>query len=1289
MSVGCCVQFAATKASSGTTAQARVIVVAFNVGGLNGIGEGWRRDGLNASTAIACGSPRSCSLQGPCNTIWLEAANCTEFGRFGIRMVPEASDFSATMASLLFEARVQSVPEGAYPFRMHLPVTDMASWSYQVMDGVITVTAIADAGRSIVTACQGQGCNVTANTPLPRSIESTNGAGSLVVKIDVCDVDGIPILREGESLAVGLTGRTGLAISVAATYDPAAMVYRAEIVGLAVAGEYSLELVSSGLRTDRSRKGTFRVVCAGGYDQDPATEECLPERSACETAGTVPATTSFVQQDVMRMSRLGSATVVELMPLTNTTSFRVSAGQANISFGQPGSFLVRVTTADGRQCTLPQSRTVSCPPGKRADQGQCVPAVEEDPCKSLDIVDSGTSRPLVAKDGPIVFYPGTALSVAPRQGQIDAGWATLVIPTQATEIRAAADTLWLNRTGNFSVRLRYSSLAGAGSSKECSLLSTVVVKCKDGEQEIAGKCYQSLCDQAAVSFALAADPAKGAKSLLQATLQAALNFPAGTTVAVTAAPMNSTVQIPLSVPSGADGRAWNGAATLPATGQWSVGLTIGREQCIAHSTSLSLGCLESFVDDEGRCVCPAGRENVNGRCEPVQTEDPCKLSTIRSSMVGPPVQRGPRGTTPLSLEFGSALLVSVDNSSTAANLRTVLTPTQGAETAAVSKGVGANRVGNFSLQLAYTIGGAEKQCALMSTLIVACKNGQLEVGGKCVQSLCDQAAVSFVLADDLERGARSVIEATLTLPPGVTASVAATPQNSTVPLPLASGVGTDDGNVWTGSVALPTTGAWSLGVTIGREQCIAHSTSLSLGCLESFVDDGRGRCVCPAGQENVNGRCEPVQTEDPCKLASILGAPRQNGSHPVSVKPGTPLSVLLNTTGNLANFSFQTLLIPTQGTEVNEITEDIWLNQTGRFALSLQYSAESSDSAPKQCSLVASLVVECGADEQEIDGECIPRTSCLDANGFWFDVATRQCKKKPLMTVMASYAKLAITVMKTRENPTMTAQADVRLASGDVDPDDESRIVWTARSTATWLKLAKARVSGTLDSDEPAVAVGVTVDATGLDDTFESGPYTSSILIASTMGALQRSDLFEKNSQSLAMVVELSVLGVPYLVSDGATQDVVFQKRDTTLLADGEALSTQDELTIVVNAFDFERRPIRRGELHITWTLIALHADGSAVSATANVTMLYSGSGNVYRTVIKVPEEQEGSPTYQLAVTAFASLQDNSLPTSRVVVSFAVSTSFAQLIIASSLAGVRTTDRLSCREGTRSACRTL
>jgi hypothetical protein len=269
----------------------------------------------------------------------------------------------------------------------------------------------------------------------------------------------------------------------------------------------------------------------------------------------------------MQLSQLGSAALVELMPVTNTTSFAVSGGQANITFGQPGSFLVRLTMADGRQCTLPLARTVSCPAGKRAEQGQCVPAVEEDPCMNLDVVDRGTLQALVGRDAAIVFHPGTALSVAPRRGAIDSGWATLVVPTQATEIQAAADTVWLNRTGNFSVRLRYASLAAAGASKECSLLSTVVVKCNDGEQEVSGKCYQSLCDQASVSFALATDPARGANSLVQATLVAAPNFPAETTVAVTATPMNSTVQVPLSV----DGRAWRGSATLPTTGRWSLG----------------------------------------------------------------------------------------------------------------------------------------------------------------------------------------------------------------------------------------------------------------------------------------------------------------------------------------------------------------------------------------------------------------------------------------------------------------------------------------------------------------------------------------------------------------------------------------------------------------------------------------------------------------------------------------------------------------------------------------------
>jgi hypothetical protein len=42
-----------------------------------------------------------------------------------------------------------------------------------------------------------------------------------------------------------------------------------------------------------------------------------------------------------------------------------------------------------------------------------------------------------------------------------------------------------------------------------------------GAIRVSGTCYQSLCDQASVSFALATDPARGANSLVQATLVAA------------------------------------------------------------------------------------------------------------------------------------------------------------------------------------------------------------------------------------------------------------------------------------------------------------------------------------------------------------------------------------------------------------------------------------------------------------------------------------------------------------------------------------------------------------------------------------------------------------------------------------------------------------------------------------------------------------------------------------------------------------------------------------------------
>jgi hypothetical protein len=609
---------------------------------------------------------------------------------------------------------------------------------------------------------------------------------------------------------------------------------------------------------------------------------------------------------------------------------------------------------------------------------------------------------------------------------------------------------------------------------------------------------------------------------------------------------------------------------------------------------------------------------------------------------------------PLLLDFGSSLLVSVDNSTTAANLRTVLTPTQGAETAAVSSGVGANRVGSFSLHLSYTLGGAERQCALLSSLIVGCKNGQQEVGGQCVQSLCDRAAVSFEVGDDPERGARSVIQATLTLPPGATASVAATPQNSTIPLPLASGNGTDSAeNVWTGSVALPKTGEWSVAVMIGREQCAVHSTSLSLGCLETFVDDRQGRCVCPAGHENVRGRCQPVIVVDPCSVATLLGAPRQNGNHPVSVKPRTALAVVLNRTGNLVNFSFQTLLVPTQGTEMNDVTENVWLNQTGSFSLSLQYSLESSEDAPKQCSLVSALVVECGIDEQEIDGECIPRTSCLEENGFWFDSAARQCRIRPLMTVRSASPQLSIVAPKVRSGAVAAAQAEVRLARGDVDADKQSRVLWNARTSAAWLRVLTP--SGEVYSDAPVAHLDVAVDSNGLNDTRCTGSLRAAISVVSSLD--DRTDLFENGSSSVVLDVEVAIEAALFITVD----DVVISTSDTSALNAGDTIISGETLLASVTAFDFERLAIP-----CTGLLIRLRLAEKSTGQVRSLELQYR-DGNTYNS--EVPSSWiEATGAYTLAIEDAASDVIGNATSGSIVLQFSVQAGNFQMYVGAAIA---------------------
>jgi hypothetical protein len=141
------------------------------------------------------------------------------------------------------------------------------------------------------------------------------------------------------------------------------------------------------------------------------------------------------------------------------------------------------------------------------------------------------------------------------------------------------------------------------------------------------------------------------------------------------------------------------------------------------------------------------------------------------------------------------------------------------------------------------------------------------------------------------------------------------------------------------------------------------------------------------------------------------------------------------------------------------------------FALKLKKA-----NSTQECSLIPRLEVTCGQDEQEVAGQC---RRCPLTEGFWQD-KNKQCKRKALMAVKAASDRLLVTLSKSRSAPTSSSTIEVRLARGDVDSTEP--IVWAARSLAGGLRLGNT--TGTVYSNAPVAAVGVVVDATGLEDTF-------------------------------------------------------------------------------------------------------------------------------------------------------------------------------------------------------------
>jgi hypothetical protein len=305
-------------------------------------------------------------------------------------------------------------------------------------------------------------------------------------------VHGFAILRSGEALSVVASGPGGKVQTSPAVFDDVSKQYIGSFASLTLSGSYVVELVSV---LGRAIKASFTIACAQGYVAS-GEGECQPRRSLCETATLNLPAGGLVVQGVLVVSNLVSARSVELMPVSTATSFDVSDGLATVRFATPGPFLVRVTDADFRQCSLSQQLQVGCPAGFLDDgsgrcvcpvglenkDGKCAPVQQEvDLCQLASVSSSATLTRLVS--GDIVTRPGTQLGISFETGISIIGFETLLVPLQGTERRPITETLWLNRSGLFAVKLKKEN-----SKQECSLIPRLDVRCGEGEQEVDGQC---------------------------------------------------------------------------------------------------------------------------------------------------------------------------------------------------------------------------------------------------------------------------------------------------------------------------------------------------------------------------------------------------------------------------------------------------------------------------------------------------------------------------------------------------------------------------------------------------------------------------------------------------------------------------------------------------------------------------------------------------------------------------------------------------------------------------------
>jgi hypothetical protein len=253
------------------------------------------------------------------------------------------------------------------------------------------------------------------------------------------------------------------------------------------------------------------------------------------------------------------------------------------------------------------------------------------------------------------------------------------------------------------------------------------------------------------------------------------------------------------------------------------------------------------------------------------------------------------------------------------------------------------------------------------------------------------------------------------------------------------------------------------------------------------------------------------------------------------------------------------------------------------------------------------------------------------------------------MAVKAASDRLLVKLLKSRSTPTSSLTIEVRLARGDVDATEP--IVWAARSSAGWLRLGNT--TGTVYSNAPVAAIGVVVNATGLNDTFTTGPLNATIAFTSNMPSANRDQVFEQGSNELAMIVELSIISDVSL----ELKDVTVQTADASALGAGGEVAVGSKLIVTVVAFDYERLPISRRDLQIEMSLEMM---GDTQVFKGN-TKLAFWADNKYRAEVP-PTWIEVAGSYHIKIASASS---------NVTLHFTVSSSKQSLYIALGISSVR------------------